>query len=831
MTDFRLAARTLLKTPFVTSVAILSLALGIGANSAIFSLFNQVLLRPLPIPAPGELVNLSAPGPKPGSQSCGQAGPCDAVFSYPMFRDLERLQTVFTGIVAHNAISVNLAYEGRTRSGGATLVSGGYFSVLGLQPALGRLFTPDDDRTSGGHFVVVLAHPYWRTSFDASPDVIGRALVVNGHAMTILGVAPEGFSGTVLGAEPEVFVPLSMRELMVPNWKVLDNRRSYWAYLFARLKPDTTLEHAQSGINVLYRGIINDVEAPLQRGMSDQTMARFRSKQILVEPGGRGQSSMHREARLPVLLLLAVTSVVLLIACANIANLLLARAANRGSEMAVRLSIGASRRQLIVQLLSESCLLALLGGAAGLLVAYWTLQGIAALLPSDAAGTFVFTLDRSVLAFAAALSLLTGFLFGLFPALHSTRPDLVSTLKGTTGQPSGSKSAARFRTGLVTAQIALSMALLVSAGLFTRSLMNAARVDLGLKIDKLAVFSVAPALNGYKPAETRALFERIEDELSALPGVESVAASMVGLLAGSSWGSDVRVQGFQSGPDVDSNARYNEIGPGYFHALGIPLLAGREFSRADGIGAPGVAIVNQAFAKKFNLGSDVVGKRMGRGQGTELNHEIVGLVRDAKYNNVKSDTPPMFVVPYRQNEQLGFSSFYMRTTLDEEQLLSAIPGVIRRLDPNLPVVDLKTMTVQVQENLFLERMISTLSAAFAVLATLLAAVGLYGVLAYTVSQRTKEFGLRMALGADAARVRRLVLGQVGRMTIAGGIAGLAAALVLARFARTLLFELEAHDPGVLVAATVVLALVAMGAGFIPAWRASRLDPMRALRYE
>jgi predicted permease len=829
--NVRLAFRTLFRTPFVTAVAILSLALGIGANSAIFSLFNQILLRPLPVADPSALVNLGAPGPKPGSNSCGQAGECDLVFSYPMLRDLERAQTVFTSIGAHSSLGVNLGYHGRTTSGGATLVSGSYFPTLGVQPALGRLLTPADDRAPGTHFVVVLSHAYWRTSFDESPDVIDQPLTVNGHQMTIVGVAPRGFSGTVLGAEPKVFVPISMSEQMIPNFKAVEDRRTYWIYLFARLKPGVAIDQARSGINVPYRAIINDVEVPLQKGMSDQTLARFKAKTMSVAPGGRGQSTVHTEARAPMLLLLAVTGVVLLIACANIANLLLARAANRTAEMAVRLSIGASRTQLVVQLLTESCLLAIFGGIAGLLVAHWTLQGIAALLRNDVAESLVFEVDGALLIFAAALSMLTGFLFGLFPAIHSTRPNLVSALKGTTGQPSGARSAARFRFGLATAQIALSMALLISAGLFTKSLMNASRVDLGIKTENLAVFSVSPTLNGYTTTQTLALFERIEDELASIPGVNGVSASMVRLISGNSWGTSVRVQGFQAGPDTDTNARYNEVGPGYFRTLGIPVLAGREFTRADALGAANVAIVNEAFAKKFNLGTDVVGKRMGRGRGEALDKEIVGLVRDTKYDNVKREIPPMFFTAYRQDDKAAFTNFYVRTTLDEQQLLSAIPGVIKRLDPNLPVDELKTMRLQVEENLFLDRLISTLSAAFAGLATLLAAVGLYGVLAYTVAQRTKEFGLRMALGADAARVRRLVLSQVVRMTILGSAIGLAAALGLGWVARSLLFELKAHDPIVLVTAVVVLTAVALSAGFIPAYRASRLDPMRALRYE
>jgi predicted permease len=833
MSDLRLAFRTLFRTPFVTAVAVLSLALGIGANSAIFSLFNQLLLRPLPVRGPGELVNLAAPGPKSGSQSCGQAGGCEVVFSYPMFRDLERAQTVFTGIAAHNGFSANLAFRGETMASEGLLVSGSYCPVLGLQPASGRLIGPGDSDKPGGDFVVVLSYDYWRTRFDQSPTVLNEVLTINGQSMTIVGVAPRGFHGTTLGMKPQVFVPMSMRDLMIPAWKALENRRSYWAYLFARLKPGISIEQARSGINVPYRAIINDVEAALQKGMSDQTMKQFRAKEIVLEPGWRGQSSMHEDARPPLILLLAVTAVVLLIACANIANLLLARAANRATEMAVRLSIGASRHDVIQQLLTESLLLAVIGGLAGLLVARWTLFLLASLLPEEAAQSLTFELDGTVLLFAAALSIGTGLLFGLFPALHSTRPDLVTTLKGQTGQPSGARTAARFRTSLATAQIALSMGLLVSAGLFTKSLVNATRVDLGLKTEKLVVFGISPALNGYAPERARALFERVENELSAVPGVTGVAASTVPLISGSNWGNSVSVQGFEAGPDTDTHSMFNEVGPGYFRTLGIPLLAGREFTRADALGAPQVAIVNEAFAKKFNLGRDVVGTRMSKSTGSaaKLDIEIVGLARNAKYSEVKREVPPLYVTPYRQDQNLGATNFYVRTTLTEDQLLTTIPNVVRRIDPDLPVNNLRTMDTQVRQNLFMERFISVMSGSFAGLATLLAAVGLYGVLAYTVAQRTREFGLRMALGADAAKVRGLVLGQVGRMTLVGGVLGLAAALGIGRFAQSLLFELQGHDPLVLAGAAVVLTLVAMGAGFIPAYRASRLDPMRALRYE
>jgi predicted permease len=833
MANLRLAFRTLFRTPFVSIVAIVSLAFGIGANTAIFSMFDQMLLRPLPVPAAGELVNLATPGPKPGSNSCNNQGACDEVFSYPMFTDLEKVQQVFTGLAAHRSFGANLAYRGQTMNGVGMLVSGSYFPVLRLNALMGRLFTPDDDRTPGAHPLVVLSETYWRTRFDANPNVLNDTLIVNGQALTIIGVAPRGFEGTSLGTRPQVYVPITMRGQMQPGFKGFDNRRNYWAYVFGRRKPGLSLEQVGAGINQPYRSIINDVEAPLQQGMSEQTMTRFRAKTIAVEDGARGQSSIDREARIPLLLLLGVTGVVLLIACANIANLLLVRGAGRAGEMAVRLSIGANRLQLVRQLMVESLVLAALGAVCGLLVSRWTLDFIGALLPPEAATTLDFSLNRSAMLFAAALAVVTGLVFGLFPALHSTRPSLVTTLKEDAGQKGAAHGASRFRTTLATLQIALSMTLLVAAGLFLQSLANVSRVDLGVRVENVVAFGISPELNGYTPERSRALFEQVEDALSALPGVTEVTAGMVPVLGGSNWGTSVSVDGFQAGPDTDTHSNYNEIGPGYFRTLGIPLVAGREFTRADVINSAKVAIVNESFARKFNLGRDVVGKRMASdsGNATTLDTEIVGLVKDAKYSEVKQDVPPLFFRPYRQNPRLGFMNFYVRTALDAEQVMPTITGAIARLDPNLPVEEMKTLEQQARESVFLDRMISMLSAAFAVVATLLAAVGLYGVLAYTVAQRTREIGVRMALGADSGRVRGMVLRQVGWMTLIGGVMGLAGAYGIGRLAESLLYEMQGTDLFVFTASAALLVAVAFGAGFLPAHRASKIDPMLALRYE
>ena len=829
MRHLTLAFRTLFKTPFVTGIAIVSLALGIGANAAIFSLFDQILLRPLPVADPDRLVNLAAPGLKPGSQSCGQAGDCDVVFSYPMFRDLERMQTVFTGLAAHLAFGVSLSSRDQPTTGEGMYVSGSYFPTLGLRPALGRLLAPADDQSIGTGFVTVLGYGYWRSHFGSDPGVLGRPLIVNGRAMTIVGVAPQDFQGTTLGVRPLVFVPISMRGVLDPGFRGFENRQNYWAYVFGRLKPGVSLTQASAGLNAVYHPIVTDVEVSLQKGISDQQMTQFRAKQVVVTPGRRGQSSMHRDAQTPLLMLFGVTAIVLLIACANIANLLLARGAGRSMEMGVRLALGARRGQLVTQLLTESVLLASLGALAGLIVANWTLAGIATLAPPEVVGALGFGLRPVVLVFAAVLALATGIVFGVFPAWHSTRTELVTTIRANAGQISGTQGAARFRASLVTVQLALATTLLVAAGLFVKSLVNVTRVDLGMRVDQVVTFRLAPERSGYDSTRALQLYDRVEDAVGAIPGVNGVTSSMIPLLAGYTWGSDVYVQGFPSGPDVEKNARFNEVGAGHFVTLGVRLRAGREFTPADRRGAPRVAVVNQAFVNKFNLSQGAVGKFMSIGPGP-LNIQIVGVIPDVKYSDVKQAVPPLVYTPWRQETHLGTMNFYVRSA-EPAALLRALPAVLKQIDPGLPLNGLKTMPEQIRENVSVDRMISVLSASFALLATLLAAVGLYGVLAYTVAQRTREIGVRMALGADAGQVRALVLRQVSGMMLVGGGIGIAGALGVGRAAGSLLYGLAGHDPVVFVLAAALLMLVALGAGYVPARRASRIDPVRALRYE
>ena len=615
---------------------------------------------------------------------------------------------------------------------------------------------------------------------------------------------------------------------MEAGWEGFDDRNSYWVYVFARLAADMGAEKAAAAINVTYRALIHDVELPLQHGLTEQELERFAAKEILLERGDGGQSDLRSDSAVPLVLLLGVAGLVLMIACANVSNLLLAKASNRAGEIAIRMSIGARRRQVVAQLMAESLLLALFGGTLGVFFAHWVVRFIVSILPRDAA-ELELGIGPQTLLFLGGVTLCCA-LVGLFPALHSTGQDLVSRLKSQRGQTARSRSASRFRAVMASLQIALSMTLLIAAGLFTKSLVNVSRVDLGLEIDRLSTFTISPKRNGWAAEESRSIFDRVDQELRGVPGVEMVTSSLVPLIAGSNWGTSVSVQGFDDSPGVDAHSNVNEVGLDYFRTLGIPLLAGREFEIGDDLETPKVAIVNETFARKFGLGRDAVGKFMAVGRGdVELDVEIVGLVKDAKYSQVKQTVPPLFFTPHRQDETLGLLNFYVRAIGEPAPVIRSLRGVVSRVDPNLPVENLQTMEMQIEDTLVLDRVLSILSAAFSFLATLLAAIGLYGVIAYSVVQRKREIGLRMALGADAARVRRMILGEVGQIAVPGAVLGLVAALGIGQVASSLLFELEGFDPVVLSIAVTVLLGVALVAALLPASRAARIDPMTVLR--
>ena len=831
--DVRHALRGLLKRPGFTLVITLTLALGIGANTAIYSLYDQVVLRRLPVAAADDLVALSSAGPRWGMTSNSGIGPREQIFSYPMLRDLQAQQTVFTGIAGHRDLGINLALEGRTQSGRALMVSGNYFSVLGLVPAAGRLIAEDDDAAIGKHRVAVLNHRYWVSQLGSAPDIIGKPVRVNGETLTVIGVAPEGFDSTSFGVRPLVYVPLTMRWALTSG---IDddsgNRRSWWIYLFARIKPGVSLEQASAELAALHARIINEVEVPLNADMDQTTLAQFKAAPIRLEPGARGQSSASARSATPMLLLMAVATLVLLVACLNCANLLLARASARSAEVALRASIGASRAQLLRQHLAEALLLALLGGLAGLPVAAVCLQAVVSLMPGDTAQAISMQLDPVAMRYGLLVALGTVLVFGLYPALHAARTDPIHSLRAGAGAGAGGgRVALRFRSLLATAQIALSMVSLVVAGLFIVSLDNLSRVDLGLRTESIATFELSPARNGYDNARSQRLYDEVERGLAGLPGVASVTTSLVPLLSGDNWTSNVSVEGYGPQDPGEEGTQYNAVGPGYFTTLQQPLLAGREFVDADAAGRPKVAIVNRAFAERFGLWPDAVGKRMAFGGTEDLDMEIVGVAADARYDSVRDAPAPQFYMARKQFGSAGSMVFYVRAQMAPERLLQRVPEVVARVDPDLPVERLMTLPQSIRENLVLDVFVGTLSGAFAVLATLLAALGVYGVLNYALSQRTREIGLKLALGAAPGRVLASLLGQAGRMFLIGGGIGLVLALMLGRAAQALLFQLEGHDWRVLLGASAILAAIALLAAWWPARRAARVDPLVALRWE
>jgi predicted permease len=824
--------RGMIRTPVFSSIVILSLALGIGANTAMFSLLDQLLLRTLPVKNPQELVFLYHPGPAQGSVSSDEAG--SPSFSYPMFREMQRDQTAFAGLAGARAMPASIAFRNHALPGSAHLVSGNYFDLLGAGAAMGRLFTDDDDRTEGGHPVVVLSYNYWLSRFGGDPSTLNQTVIVNGFPMTIVGVAQKGFLGERRGESPDIYAPISMKKALTPDWDAFADRQNYWITMFARLKPGETLAQADAAINATYRGQL-EKDIQLLKQPSPNLLQRFRAKKIILRPGQYGRGSLRDQSRDPLLLLIGMTAMVLLISCANVANLQLARAAARTREIAVRLALGASRPQVIRGLLLESCLLAVAGGALGLAAAHWTLRAIIASMPPSTGMPTALSpnLDPRVLLFCLGLSIVTGFAFGLFPALQSTRPDMIPALKNQSGQISSTGSANAFRKSLATAQVAISLLLLICAGLFARTIVNLSNIDLGIKIDHLLTFSISPKLNRYTDEAAAQLYERLTDRLASIPGARLVSASTIPAVAGSTSGENITVEGYVPSTDESTDSNTEAVGPDYFRTMGMPLVAGREFTPADNLASPKVAVVNEAFVRHFLENQSPLGRRFAEGgkAKTKPDIEIIGVVKDAKYADMREAPPRTFYIAYRQIKRQFPLYFYLRTAIEPPQIAQQIRTVVASLDPNLPIKDLKTMQNQIDENLVAEHLLSTLTASFAGLATLLAAIGLYGVLAFNISRRTREIGIRMALGAETGHVRGLVLREVAWMLLVGTAAGVMSGAGAGRLIRTQLYGLQYWDLSIYFSAVAVLWIIALAAAYIPAWRATKVDPMTALRYE
>lgn len=835
----KLAGRQLILHPWLSAAIVVVLGVGISTTTAALSVFYQVVLRPLAAPEPERLVDLSEAGEKPGALICSPAGLCGiaSAFSYPMLKDLEERQRGFTGIAGQFGFRANIAREGAALSARGMLVSGGYFGVLGIRPAAGRLIGPSDEPSIGESAVAVLSHDFWRNELGGAADVVGTSLTVNGQLLSVIGVAPEGFFGATLGWRPQIYVPLTMRWAMEPAaMEDQADRRSYWVSAFARLAPGISLEQAQASMEAVYAGILDEAEGARQTAMSDDERASFSARRLLLQSNAQGQSAARGDATRPLALLLAATGLLLLIVCINVSNLLFARGTARAGEMAVRASVGASRARLIAQLMAEAAVLASLGTLASIPILAITLGGIEVLVPRGLADEISMAPDWSTALFGIAVTTFALAASALLPAWRTSTANPDRVIKVSSASYLGTGRGKRVRSVLSTAQIALSLALLVVAGLFAVSLANVGRVDLGLNPSSVVTFSVSPQLNRYSAQRIELLYSSIREALEAEPGILGASAADVPFLANISLNLGVTLHGVEVPEEVDNGVLVNAIRPGLLGVLEVPLLAGRDFTAADTLESPPVAIVNEAFLRRFDLGSaeSAVGKHV-RFTFWDAPIEIVGIVADAKYRSVKGPIEPQFYAAstWFADWQLstGGQFFYVRVDGPAETAVRTIARVVANVDPALPVSNLRSMEEQIRENVYSDRLVTVLTAAVAALATLLAAFGLYAVLAFDVSQRTAELGLRIALGAQARDLRRLVVRPVCRLAIIGISLGALGAIAAGRVVESLLFGVGSHEPVVFVAAASIVILVVAGATYMPARRASRLAPMDALRYQ
>jgi predicted permease len=711
LNDVRYCLRGFALRPMFACVVVLTLALGIGVNVAVFSLYDQLMLRELPVARPAELVNLVSPGERPGNDLCNNQGSCDETFSYPLFRDLEAAGEPYVDLAASWIAQVALGYGDRTVRGSAVLVSGGYFAALGVGPALGRALG-EQDVVDAQPAAVMLSFDYWTTAFAADPAVVGKTLVVSGQTLTIVGVAPRGFVGTTPGESPNVFAPLTLewyQNAQLPT-PIIESRLFSYLYVFGRLGPGVSLDEAQARLNAAFRTIIDDVEVSAVAADPELgDIEKLRARTLSLVPGARGQSQAPRIARTPLAVFFAATATILLIACVNLANLMFARSAARIGEIAVRASLGAARRRLYTLLSIEALLLAGFAALLSLPVALGVLRAVDVLQPPGL-DVIDFGLDLRAVAAAFAIAAFAAVTFAIAPISKLVGTDPVRALQASGARAFGGRNLGRFRFTLATTQIALSMSLLVLAALFTQSLANIVRVDLGLRTESIVTFHLAPSLNGYSPEQGAQVLDAVERELAAQPGVTGVSTAMVPLLSRMSWGGRVAVEGFEPAQESDRRVNLNEVGTGFFAILEIPLLAGRDFTAADTLGAPSVAIVNESFVRRFGLGANPIGKRLGLDPRAPLDVEIVGVVRDSAYDAVKAPFVAQLITPRRQSQNFGLgATFYVRTTQSAEATLAAVPRLVARVDSTLPVMDPRTLDSQVRRNVQTDWLLVTLA--------------------------------------------------------------------------------------------------------------------------
>jgi len=827
--DLRLAARGLRRSPLFATVAILSLALGIGANTAIFTLIDQILLRKLPVKNPDELVMLFQRGSHNGSNMGTR------MHSYPIYQDYQKKAECLSEVLCRRLVPASVSVDNQTERVLAEMVSGNYFTMLGVQPALGRVFnSKEDDQVYSGHPVAVLSYDYWNTRFAGNPSVIGKKILVNDAPMEIVGVSAKGFAGLDPAQSPQIRVPVLMKESMVPDWTWvhLDDRRTRWVQVFGRLKPGCTVKSAQAPLQGLFTQIRSyEMTLPAAKNWTKYSRDQFMKGQLIVEAAAGGFSGLRNDFSTPLIVLMCMVGLVLLIACANVANLLIARAFMRQKEIAVRLSLGASRGRLVRQMLVESLVLSFAGGLVGLGLAFVLTRGLLSLVPSGGQPILVGARpDGRILAFTIALTFLTGIVFGLLPALRASRPDPWTTLKDTMGSIAGTGGSLFLRKGLVTAQVALSFLLLFGAGLFVKSLQNLRGTDTGIELENLLSFQLAPALSGYTDQRAVQFNRDLLDRLRSAAGVKSAAFAAVSLLSGDEWDSSTAVEGHTFADGEDQQAFMNAFSPGYFETMHIPILEGRDFRQSDLVENPTVAIVNKRFADHFFPGKSAVGKRLGRGGGpnTKLTVEIIGVVADSLYEGPREGVHRQVFVP---NWGRGSTVYYVRSAVGSSSAFNTIRNEVKQLDATMPMYEMKTLEGQLDETLLTDRLIALLSAGFGLLATILASIGLYGVMAFVVARRRKELGIRLALGAQPGVVIWLVMREVLLLLVIGLAVGIPSAILLGRYVSSVLYGIQPNDPWMAGSTIVLLSLVSAAAGLIPAHRASRIDPILALRHE
>jgi predicted permease len=816
----------------LTTVAVLSLALGIGANTAIFTLLDQLLLRMLPVKDPEQLVMIWTTGPHMGSNRGSRAA------SYPMYQDFQQKGEAFSHVFARMLTPSSASYEGGTERVLAELVSGNYFQALGVKPAMGRVFSPEeDDRTYKGHPVAVLSYNYWQERFQGNPNVIGKKILVNNYPLTIVGVSAAGFTGLDPTFSPHVRVPIQMKPLMTPGWDAIGDRRNQWIHMFARMKPGYTVEQAKASLQPVFHNV-------LQYELTQKEMAKtspynrdlFLKRQIRMEEAATGYSQTREQFRTALIVLMCMVGLVLAIACFNVANLLIARAVARRKEIAVRLAMGAPRRQLIRQLLAESLMLSLAGGMLGIALAVVTIKVLLGFLPADTVTIALkATPDGRILAFNFAVATATGILFGLAPAFQSLNLNVWGTLKDVAGAVTSAGSSVKLRKTLVTAQVALSFLLLAGAGLFVKSLGNLKNTNTGFRnMNNLITFQVNAGLNGYDTPQVKQFNRELLEKVKALPGVTSAGYASVALLHGNEWDSTMSVEGHQSKDGEDMQAYMNALSPGYFTTMGVPLLVGRDFDARDTGPENNAVIVNRKFAEHFFGSADkALGRHTGLGGGpdTKLTMTIIGVVENSLYEGPREGIRRQAFVPEQQMKFPMSVALYVRTAMPSNQMYSALQQTVKSIAPSMPVYEMKTLEKQLDETLATERLIAALATAFGILATLLAAIGLYGVMAFVVANRTKEIGLRMALGAQVPAVAWLVMREVLVLLGAGLVVGVPVAYWLGKYVSSQLFNVPATDTPVALLAVLMLTLIAVAAGLIPTRRATAIDPIKTLRYE